>query len=235
MKLTTKHAHNLRIYFLLLALIGVGVLIFAIPNVAVIVAFVTMGSGLAFASILVNLFIFMLALLPMLVLGQGGKTLRGVVGFGIGAAGYIAYLCVPTVMGGQQIQAAKVALLGVQVSGVIETDKLRSFEIRFIADFKDDACPQSCKALLLGGHADWVRAVPLRQNRNGVYEANAAGLVFVIGAGEACVRGIAVHFGGCATGEWGAGFGDGICVGIACFAGVFQNHEPCDVEKWTCC
>ena len=182
-----KHS-GLVTYFILLALAGGATALFAVPNLVLAFAFITLGVGFILAAAVVNIFVAMLALMPMVLLGFGGNKRRGLLGLLLGAIGYGAYLFGPEIAGNREVEKARAALLDAQIHQNVDLQTLRSFELQLVQKSGAEACKAACKSLLIGGHADWVRVVPIVQNKS-KYAPKTGGLLFETASGAACAGG----------------------------------------------
>jgi hypothetical protein len=176
-------------YCILLALVGIALAVFGSPNFTLAIAFLTLGLGVILVALLANVFVFLVALLPMVLLGVGGNVKRGGIGLVVGMIGYGAFLFGPGYFAEQELSEVRATLSQRNIKKPLDVKKLRSFELQYVANTGLATCEANCRSLLVGGFADWVRIQLIKKTRDGTYELVAGAEVFENAQGEACVGG----------------------------------------------
>lgn len=151
----------MRAYTTFMVITGVFALLFAVPGVAILLVYVTLGLALPLMFVQ-TLFVYGACFYP-LVAGFGGSRMVGGA-ITMGAIAALAFL--PGILGQGQAQriAAEVMADDLRPS---EPVAFRSLEIRRKpSDYADlfadnEACGLECRSLLLTGKVDWVRVVML--------------------------------------------------------------------------
>ncbi len=131
------------------------VVLFSTNGVVIGVTYATFGIGLVFALIPVNAIVPLIIFFPSVVSGGGLRPIA----FGLGVICYIGFLTVPAMIGKRELPRIMAHVASEDLPVPAQPAGVRRFELKFATDISHQVCEMTCRALLKGGHAEWVRVV----------------------------------------------------------------------------
>lgn len=159
-------------YGLALVITGLLTAFFSLPNAASTILVLTLGIGLVFVLVAVNLFAVLLAFFPVAVAPERLRIPALVFSLLV----LCGYLIGPAVLARIEVTTLQAELSGTDIPPQERPEGLRRFELVYDGISRSEFCPEPCQVLLLSGQASSVH----------VRDRDNSGFVFVRGTAQSC-------------------------------------------------